>query len=207
MALKWRSESACTAPAAPGLQLGPLSRVILHTPQPAFIFRCPRITNTRYNWCRALNTKAFPRCGTLLAQWGSVRGPGSARWQTWLESAEAGYSSQFPLCACNTISFKTDFMLCKCLEIELFCQTRLWMDTLYSLGKESVQNREFGLNKSLIKQVVYLELQEHTGHICVILHLSECEQQQSIICQLFLARVCGFWLQSLLRLMSLTTSQ
>lgn len=91
-------------------------------------------------------------------------------------SAKAGYSSQFPLCACNTSSFKTDFMLCKYLEMEFYCQTRVWMHTLYSLGEERVQNREFGLNKSLIKKVVCLELQKHTGHISLILHLPECEQ-------------------------------
>lgn len=89
------------------------------------------------------------------------------------KSAEAGYSSQFPLCVCNTTSFKPDFMLCKCLEMELSYKIRVWMETMYSLGKENVQNREFGLNKSLIKNVVYLGLQNHTGHISLILHLSE----------------------------------
>lgn len=42
-------------------------------------------------------------------------------------------------------------MLCKCLEMELSYKTRVWMETMYSLGKENVQNREFGLNKLLIK--------------------------------------------------------
>lgn len=52
--------------------------------------------------------------------------------------------------------------------MEFYCQTRIWMDTLYFLGKERVQNSEFGLNKSLIKKVVYLESQKHTGHISLI---------------------------------------
>lgn len=129
MALEWRSESACTAPAAPGLQLGPLSRAALHTPQPDFIFPCPRITNTRYNWGRALNTKAFPRCGTLLAQWGCVRSRVSSMTDL-VRKCWGWILPQFPLSTCNTISFKTDFMLCKCLEMELYCQTRVWMDTL-----------------------------------------------------------------------------
>lgn len=69
----------CTAPAAPVLQLGPTSSAILPNFQPDFIFPCPRITNTGYNWCRALNNKATLLHCQHVENWccrgGSVRGP------------------------------------------------------------------------------------------------------------------------------------
>lgn len=172
--LKWRSEPRLQDTSSSRTAAWPHLKWILHIPQPDFIFPCPRITNTRYNWCRALNTKAFPRCGTLVLQWGSIRRSRISSVSDLVrKSAEAGYSSQFPLCVCNTTNFKPDFMLCKCLEMEFSYKTRVWTETMYSLEKENIQNREFGLNKSLIKNVVYLELQNHTGHISLILHLSE----------------------------------
>lgn len=91
--------------------------------------------------------------------------------------------------------------------MEFYCQTRVWMDTLYFLGKERVQNSEFGLNKSLIKKVVYLESQKHTGHISLICTFIWVWAIAEYYLSLFLARVwsyknCDLWLQPPLRLLS-----
>lgn len=91
------------------------------------------------------------------------------------KSAEAGYPPSFH--CVHAIPSVLKLILC-------FANVSRWNSIAkpvsawahYSQGKESVQNREFGLNKSLIKNVVYLELQKHTGHISLILHLSECKQ-------------------------------
>lgn len=150
----------CTAPV---LQLDPISSAALPAFQTGFIFPCPRITNTRYHWCRALNSKATllhcQHVEDLVLQWGSVRGPVSVQWQTGLEQLSAEQLDRLSSVHClHAMLSVLKLILCfaDIYRWTYIAKPESGCMPLCSPRKGSVQNREFDLNKSLIKKLIYL---------------------------------------------------
>lgn len=125
MALKWRSESSLCSTSSSKTAPWPYLKSNFAYSSARLYLSLPQDYKHQVQLMQGSEHQSIPKVWNTGTAGKYNRSRVSSMTDLVGKSAEAGYSSQLPLCACNIISFKTDFMLCKHLEVELYCQTRV----------------------------------------------------------------------------------